>query len=140
MLTPDGSLMEPWQNMAKSMGGSEKSAILFAMFFHLGITTLSNIAIKLSFSEWAAGCQRFVAHELRSSSSSHGIACSGNGDGGDDSSNSYSGGGGDDDYIGGGVNGDNGGGGGGGGGGGDGDGGGDSNSDGGGHKQQTSIS
>ena len=97
------------------------------MFFHLGITTLSNIATKLSFSEWAAGRQRCVAHELRFSSSSHGIACSGNGDGGDDSSNSYSGGGGDDDYIRGGVNG--------GGGGGDSN----SNSDGGGHKQQTTI-
>jgi hypothetical protein len=36
-------------------------------------------------------------HELRTSSSSHGIACSGDGDGGgdDDDSNSYSGGGGD---------------------------------------------
>ena len=35
-------------------------------------------------------------HKLRTSSSSHGIACSGDGDGGDDNSNSDSNGGGDD--------------------------------------------
>jgi hypothetical protein len=47
--------------MAKSMlGFLEKPAILFAMFFDLGITTLSNITTKLSFSEWAAGRQRPV--------------------------------------------------------------------------------
>jgi hypothetical protein len=35
--------------MAKSMAGFlEKPAILFAMFFYLGITTLSNIATTLS--------------------------------------------------------------------------------------------
>jgi len=40
--------MEPQQNMAKSMAGFlKKPAILFAMFFHLGISTLSNIATKL---------------------------------------------------------------------------------------------
>ena len=56
--TPAGSLMEPQQNMAKSMAGFlEKPAILFAMFFNLGITTLSNIATKLSFSVWAGGRQ-----------------------------------------------------------------------------------
>ena len=43
-------LMEPRQNMVKSMAGFlEKPAILFTMFFNLGITTLSNIATKLSF-------------------------------------------------------------------------------------------
>jgi preprotein translocase subunit SecG len=42
--------------MVKSMAAFlEKPTILYAMFFHLGITTLSNIATKLSFSEWAAG-------------------------------------------------------------------------------------
>ena len=47
-------------------------------------------------------------HELRTSSSYHGIACSGNGDGGDDDdSNNYSGGGGDNDYGRGGVGGNN---------------------------------
>jgi hypothetical protein len=47
--------------MAKSMAGYlEKPTILFTMFFDLGITTLSNIATKLSFSEWAAGRQRSV--------------------------------------------------------------------------------
>jgi hypothetical protein len=120
--------------MAKSMAGFlEKPAILFAMFFYLGITTLSNIATKVSFSEWAAtrglclcsAAQRSLSHELRTSSSSQGIACSGDGDGSDDDSNSYSGGGGNDDYCGGGVDGDNGG--------------GDGSSDGGGHKQQTTI-
>ena len=36
--------------MAKIMGGFlEKPAILFAMFFNFGITTLSNIATKLLF-------------------------------------------------------------------------------------------
>jgi len=55
---PAGSLMEPRRNMAKSMAGFlEKPAILFAMFFNLGITTLSNIATKLSFSVWAGGRQ-----------------------------------------------------------------------------------
>jgi hypothetical protein len=44
--------MEPRQNMAKSMAEFlEKPAILFAMFFDLGINTLSNIATKLSFLE-----------------------------------------------------------------------------------------
>ena len=53
-------LMEARQNMAKSMAGFlEKSAMLFAMFFNLGITTLSNIATKLSFSVWG-GQQRSV--------------------------------------------------------------------------------
>jgi hypothetical protein len=52
MSTPDGSLMESWQNMAKSMAGFlEKPTILFAMFVYLGINTLSNIATKLSFLE-----------------------------------------------------------------------------------------
>ena len=37
----------------------EKLVILFAMFFDLGTTTLSNIATKLSFSEWG-GRQRSV--------------------------------------------------------------------------------
>jgi hypothetical protein len=47
MSTPDGSLMEPWRNMAKSMAGFlEKPTILFAMFVYLGINTLSNIATK----------------------------------------------------------------------------------------------
>jgi hypothetical protein len=35
----------------KYCGFLEKPAILFAMFFDLGITTLSNITTKLSFSE-----------------------------------------------------------------------------------------
>ena len=52
MSTPDGSLMEPRRNMAKSMAGFlEKPTILFAMFVYLGINTLSNIATKLSFLE-----------------------------------------------------------------------------------------
>ncbi len=117
--------MEPRRNMAKSMAVFlEKPAILFAMFFDLGINTLSNIATKLSFLEWAAArgqcsaAQRSLSHELRTSSSSHGIACSGNGDGGDDDSNIYSSGGGNDDNGGGGGGGD---------------------SDGGGHKQQTTL-
>jgi hypothetical protein len=124
--------------MAKSMAGFlEKPTILFAMFVYLGINTLSNITTKLSFwrggrqSEHSGLCsaaQRSLSHELRTSSSSHGIACSGDGDGGNEDSNSYSGGGGDNDYGFGGVDGDNGGGGGGGGGG---------DSDDGGHKQQT---
>jgi hypothetical protein len=123
--------MEPQRNMANSMAGFlENPTILFSIFFDLGITTLSNIATKLSFSEWAAArglCNS--SHELRTSSSSHGIACcSGDGDGGDDDSHSYSGGGGDDEYGDGGVDGNNGGSGGGG------------DSDGsGGHKQQTTI-
>jgi hypothetical protein len=62
--------------------------------------------------------QRSLSHELRTSSSSHEIACSRDGDGGDDKSNSYSGEGGDNDYGGGGGGGD---------------------SDGDGHKQQTTI-
>ena len=38
--------------MVKSMAGfSENPAKLFAMFFYLGITILSNIVAKLSFSE-----------------------------------------------------------------------------------------
>jgi hypothetical protein len=52
-----------------------------------------------------SAAQRSLSHELLTSSSSHGIACSGDGDGDDEDSNSYSGGGGDDDYGGGGVNG-----------------------------------
>jgi len=53
MSTPAGSLMEPRQNIVKSMTGFlEKPAILFTMFFDLGITTLSNISTKLSFSVW----------------------------------------------------------------------------------------
>jgi len=45
--------MEARRNMAKSMlGFLEKSPILFAMFFNLGITTLSNIATKPSFLVW----------------------------------------------------------------------------------------
>jgi hypothetical protein len=110
-----------------------KARHTFCHVFYLGITTLSNIATKVSFSEWAAtrglclcsAAQRSLSHELRTSSSSQGIACSGDGDGSDDDSNSYSGGGGNDDYCGGGVDGDNGG--------------GDGSSDGGGHKQQTTI-
>ena len=52
MSTPDGSLMEPRRNMAKSMTGFlEKPTILFAMLVNLGIDTLSNIATKLSFLE-----------------------------------------------------------------------------------------
>jgi hypothetical protein len=48
MSMPDGSLVEPRRNMAKSMAGFlEKPAILFAMFFDLGINTPSNIATKL---------------------------------------------------------------------------------------------
>jgi hypothetical protein len=127
--TPAGSVTEPRRNMAKSMAGFlEKPTILFAIFFDLGITTLSNIATKLSFSEWAAARGLYSSHELRTSSFSHGIACcSGDGDGGDDDSHSYSGGGGDDEYGDGGVDGNNSGG-----------GGGDSNSSGG-HKQQTTI-
>ena len=40
MSTPDGSLVEPRRNMAKSMAGFlEKPAILFAKFFDLGINT-----------------------------------------------------------------------------------------------------
>jgi hypothetical protein len=40
------------RNMVKSMAGfSENPAKLFAMFFYLGITILSNIVAKLSFSE-----------------------------------------------------------------------------------------
>ncbi len=39
--------------MAESMVGFlEKPAILFTMFFDLGITTLSNISTKLYFSVW----------------------------------------------------------------------------------------
>ena len=57
MSTPAGSLMEPQQNMAKHMAGFlEKPAILFTMFFDLGITTLSNIATKLSF--WSGAAAR----------------------------------------------------------------------------------
>jgi len=50
MTMPAGSLMEHRQNMAKSIAGFlEKPAIIFAMFFKLGITALSNIATKPSF-------------------------------------------------------------------------------------------
>jgi len=126
---PAGLLMEAWRNMAKSMAGfSEKPAILFAMFFRLGIATLSNnIATKLSFSVWAAdrglcsAAQRSLSHELRTSSSSHGS----DSDGGNNDSNSYSGGGCDNNYGDGDVDGNNGGGG--------------VDSDVGGNKQQTSI-
>ena len=53
MLTPAGLLMEPWRDMAKSMVFFlEMPAILFAMIFDLGTTTLSNIATKLSFLDW----------------------------------------------------------------------------------------
>ena len=97
------SLMEPRRNKAKSMAGYlEKHAILFTVFFDFGINTLSNIATKLSFLEWTtarglcSAAKRSLSHELRTSSSSDGIACSGDGDGGNDDSNSYSGGGGDD--------------------------------------------
>ncbi len=80
------------------------------MFFNLGIITLSNIATKSLFQGRPAdrglcsAAQR--THELRTSSSSHGIAFSGDDDCDDDDSNSYSGGGGDDDYGGGGINGE----------------------------------
>jgi hypothetical protein len=47
MSMPDGSMMEPWRNMAKNMAGFlEKPTILFAMFVYLGTNTLSNIATK----------------------------------------------------------------------------------------------
>jgi hypothetical protein len=50
MLTPDGSLVEPRRNMAKSMAGFlEKPAILSAMFFDLGINTLSKIATSVKY-------------------------------------------------------------------------------------------
>ena len=114
---PARSLMEARRDMAKSMVVFlEKPAILFSMFFNLGITTLSKITTKL-FLFWHGAVnrgvcsaeQRSLSHELCTSSYSHGIACSGDGDGGDDDSNSYSGRGGDDDYGGGGIDGDNGG-------------------------------
>ena len=55
MSMPDGSLVEPRRNMVKSMAGFlEKPAILFAMFFNLGINILSNITIKLSFLVWGS--------------------------------------------------------------------------------------
>jgi len=41
--------------MVKSMAGFlEKPAILFAMFFNLGINILSNITVKLSFLVWGS--------------------------------------------------------------------------------------
>jgi hypothetical protein len=46
------NLGKTWQKVWR--GFWEKPAILFAMFFDLGINTLSNIATKLSFLEWAA--------------------------------------------------------------------------------------
>jgi len=132
MSTPAGSLMEHRQNMAKSMAGFlEKPAILFAMFFNLELLHYQMLPPNSLFrcgpaaDRACSAAQRRLSHELRTPPSSHGIACSGDGDGGNDDSNSYSSGGGDDDYGGGGVDGDNGGGGG--------------NSDGIGHKQQTTI-
>jgi len=53
MSMPDGSLVEPWRNMAKRMAGFlEKPTILSTVFFDLGINTLSNIATKLSCSDF----------------------------------------------------------------------------------------
>jgi len=50
-----GLLVEPRRNMAKSMAGYlDKPAILFAMFFDLGINTLSNIATNSLFGVGAA--------------------------------------------------------------------------------------
>jgi hypothetical protein len=49
-------------------GFLEKPAILFAMFFDLGINTLSNISTKLSFLEWAAArayVEVCVAHRTK---------------------------------------------------------------------------
>jgi hypothetical protein len=44
-----------WRNMAKSLRGVlEKPAMLFAMFFDLGMNTLSNITPNLFFGDWAA--------------------------------------------------------------------------------------
>ena len=59
MLTQLDRFYGPWQKR-NYVGFWEKPAILFAMFLDVGITTLSNIATKLSFSEWAAGRQRSV--------------------------------------------------------------------------------
>ena len=99
------------------MGFLEKPAILFAMFFYLGINTFLNIATKLSSESWSgpglrlyeAQHKALIEYYFHSTGAPHllllppyGIACSGVGDGGDDDSNSDSGGPDDDDNGGGG--------------------------------------